>query len=97
MKLSLSDTFTAAGATVAVLTVVALAAGLNIPGPWIVRLVMYKAMFAAAAGLLIAGAFFGRHAKLREREALEEKRAAQLNAGIYVRGGNHQVAEKESV
>ena len=97
MKLSLSDTFTAAGATVAVLTVVALVAGLNIPGPWIVRLVIYKAMFAAAAGLLIAGAFFGRHAKLREREALEEKRAAELNAGIYVRDGNHQVTEKESV
>lgn len=54
------------GAGVGVLTVAVLAleVQLNLPD-WMVRVAMIKLAFIAAAGLLVAGALLGRHARVQ--------------------------------
>jgi hypothetical protein len=81
MKLSVGRILTAAGVVVAVAGVIAMAIGLKLSSDgFFQNVVMYKGIFAAAAGLMIVGAFSGRREKQKNREALRAHESAHLSS-----------------
>jgi hypothetical protein len=70
----IGDTLTILGALVGVFGVVAMAIKLKIVlTPDMQQLLFYKGLFAAAAGLLVVGAWIGRRGRAAAREELEER------------------------
>ena len=91
MNLSIGKILTAVGAAVATFGAVAMAIGLkfSVP-PEVYTIVVYKAIFAAAAGLMIVGALAGRHAHEKRKEEEIERRAADpaLESGSPISAGD---------
>lgn len=79
MKLSAGSLFTIVGGGVAIFGVVAMTIGLkfSVP-PEVLTVIVYKGIFAAGAGFMIVGAWLGRRANQKRREAEFEERHASL-------------------
>lgn len=77
--MSFGRILTAAGVTVAVGGVIAMAIGLKLSADgFFQNVVMYKGIFAAAAGLMIVGALFGRREHQKKSESLQEAETRRL-------------------
>lgn len=80
MRISVGNILTGAGAAVALFGAVSIAIGLKFSTPGgLLTIAVYKGIFAAAAGLMIVGAFWGRHAIERRKEKLEMSRSPRLD------------------
>jgi hypothetical protein len=81
VKTRLGNTLTRVGAAVGVVGVIAMAIKLKIElSPQAQQVLFYKGLFAAAAVLLILGAWYGREGRQQAREA-EAQKANELTPG----------------
>lgn len=91
MKMSLGRILTAAGVAVAVVGVIAMAIGLKLSSEgFFQNVVMYKGIFAAAAGLMIVGAFSGRRENQKKRDTLELEERARLSSAPLDETARHE-------
>jgi hypothetical protein len=78
LKFSVGNVLIGAGGVVATAAVIAVSVGLkfSVP-PELYTVVVYKGMFAAAAGLMIVGAMVGRHANEKRKSAERDRRLSE--------------------
>lgn len=97
IKTKVGNALTKVGAAVGIIGVVAMAIKLKIVlTPEIQQVLFYKGLFAAAAVLLIIGAWYGREGR---REAREARKANELTpgSGSQLDFSGHRFAERERV
>ncbi len=87
----LGNVFVAAGAIVGIATVTAIATGYEIVlSPEMIRILIYKALAAAALGLMVVGTWIGRRGRRKEQE--REFGVIEREAGELRRDDNRALA-----
>jgi hypothetical protein len=93
LKKRLGDTLIRIGAVVGALGAAAMAIKLKMTlTPGTQDVLLYKGMFAASAVMLILGAWYGRQGRV---EQAEEKKAAELGAGLEMPLADEPVASSD--
>jgi uncharacterized membrane protein len=94
MRITTANVLTLAGAIVAAAAAVAMTIGLKFELPTeVLTVVVYKGMFAAAAGLMIFGALLGRRAHSRQQELKNRAETASIEEGSFRENANGPQSE----